>query len=59
VIYSCLLMVYQLYNIERAVERLDKLYRCKTCSACFLFTSDMEDHDLFLSHTGFEVVPLE
>ena len=41
-------------------ERLDKLYVCKQCKACFLFKSDVEDHmQAMPKHEDFGIVQLE
>jgi len=41
-------------------ERLDRLYVCKQCKACFLFKSDVEDHMMHMpKHQDFVTRPLE
>jgi hypothetical protein len=40
-------------------EKLDKVYICTACKACFLFQADTEDHDDLWGHGQFTTWPLE
>jgi hypothetical protein len=41
-------------------ERLDKLYVCNECKACYLFSSDIAEHEEKTGHDkGFAEVPID
>jgi hypothetical protein len=46
-------------RLKPAAERLDKIYFCALCRACFLFKSDTEDHEMLYNHSEFKIRPFE
>jgi len=45
--------------IQKNIERLDNVYKCKDCKAVLLFKSDVQDHKLMFNHNKFYDMPLE